>query len=153
MESLMVEEFPNIKELSQAKIEDKSLCMQNFEDPSKDEDGKLTCKSIKTLNFFPSKSYLIFEIYFMEIKPNFKETRSEKRSLVYYKLFFNFSDFQFQIQATVNNSRNFLTTRPFRSRIWTPTVEDERAQRVQFENPQYLTVRCVLPVKNRKLPQ
>ncbi|KAI5663029.1 hypothetical protein M9H77_22352 [Catharanthus roseus] len=34
-----------------------SLYVQNFEDPSKDEDGKLAYKSIKTINFFPSNSY------------------------------------------------------------------------------------------------
>ncbi|KAI5667072.1 hypothetical protein M9H77_16925 [Catharanthus roseus] len=30
------------------------LCVQNFEDSSKDEGGKLAYKSIKTINFFPS---------------------------------------------------------------------------------------------------
>ncbi|KAI5672724.1 hypothetical protein M9H77_13088 [Catharanthus roseus] len=40
----------------------------NFEDSSKDEDGKLAYKSIKTINFFPSNSYLSFEIYFKKIK-------------------------------------------------------------------------------------
>ncbi|KAI5668307.1 hypothetical protein M9H77_18160 [Catharanthus roseus] len=34
---------------------------------SKDEDGKLAYKSIKTMNFFPSKPYLSFEIYFKEM--------------------------------------------------------------------------------------
>ncbi|KAI5683120.1 hypothetical protein M9H77_04348 [Catharanthus roseus] len=46
---------------------------------------------------------------------------------------------QFQIQAK-------------RSRIWTPTVEDERAPRVRSEHPQRLTVRRALPVKNGKNP-
>ncbi|KAI5659201.1 hypothetical protein M9H77_27994 [Catharanthus roseus] len=88
-----------------------------------------------------------------EGEPDLEETRSEKnRSLVYYKLFFNSVTSSFQIPATVNNSRIFLTSRPFRSRIWTPTVEDERAQRVQSENPQRLTVRRVLPMKNKKTP-
>ncbi|KAI5653126.1 hypothetical protein M9H77_30313 [Catharanthus roseus] len=45
-----------------------SLYVQNFEDPSKDEDEKLAYKSIKTINFFSSNSYLSFEIYFEEIK-------------------------------------------------------------------------------------
>ncbi|KAI5667218.1 hypothetical protein M9H77_17071 [Catharanthus roseus] len=40
----------------------------NFEDSSKDEEGKLAYKSIKTINFFPYNSYLSFEIYFKEIK-------------------------------------------------------------------------------------
>ncbi|KAI5653400.1 hypothetical protein M9H77_30587 [Catharanthus roseus] len=31
-----------------------SLCAQNFEDPSKGEDGKLAYKCIKTINLFPS---------------------------------------------------------------------------------------------------
>ncbi|KAI5663709.1 hypothetical protein M9H77_23032 [Catharanthus roseus] len=44
---------------------------RNFEDSSKDEDGKPAYKSIKTINFFLSNSYLSFEIYFKEIK---KET-------------------------------------------------------------------------------
>ncbi|KAI5682000.1 hypothetical protein M9H77_03228 [Catharanthus roseus] len=42
--------------------------MRKFEDSSKDEGGKLAYKSIKTINFFPSNSYLSFEIYFKEIK-------------------------------------------------------------------------------------
>ncbi|KAI5675997.1 hypothetical protein M9H77_06947 [Catharanthus roseus] len=46
----------------------KFLCVQKFEDPSKDEGGKLAYKSIKTINFFPSNSYLSFDIYFKEIK-------------------------------------------------------------------------------------
>ncbi|KAI5663858.1 hypothetical protein M9H77_23181 [Catharanthus roseus] len=45
-----------------------SLCVQNFEDSGKDEDEQLAYKSIKTINFFPSTSYLSFEIYFKEIK-------------------------------------------------------------------------------------
>ncbi|KAI5653451.1 hypothetical protein M9H77_30638 [Catharanthus roseus] len=45
-----------------------SLCVQNFEDSSKEEDGKLAYKSIKTIDFFPSNSYLSYEIYFKEIK-------------------------------------------------------------------------------------
>ncbi|KAI5677014.1 hypothetical protein M9H77_07964 [Catharanthus roseus] len=44
------------------------LCVQNFGESSKDEDGKLAYKSTKTTNFFPSNSYLSFEIYFKEIK-------------------------------------------------------------------------------------
>ncbi|KAI5676478.1 hypothetical protein M9H77_07428 [Catharanthus roseus] len=43
-----------------------SLCVQNFEDSSKDEDGKLAYKFIKSINFFPSNSYLSFDIYFKE---------------------------------------------------------------------------------------
>ncbi|KAI5676715.1 hypothetical protein M9H77_07665 [Catharanthus roseus] len=39
-----------------------SLCVQNLEDSSKNERGKLAYKSIKTINFFPSSSYLNFEI-------------------------------------------------------------------------------------------
>ncbi|KAI5673892.1 hypothetical protein M9H77_14256 [Catharanthus roseus] len=45
-----------------------SLCVHNFEDSSKDKDGKLAYKPIKTINFFPYNSYLFFEIYFKEIK-------------------------------------------------------------------------------------
>ncbi|KAI5681990.1 hypothetical protein M9H77_03218 [Catharanthus roseus] len=37
-------------------------------DSSRDEGGKLAYKSIKTINFFPSNSYLSFEIYFKDIK-------------------------------------------------------------------------------------
>ncbi|KAI5681709.1 hypothetical protein M9H77_02937 [Catharanthus roseus] len=44
------------------------LCVQNFEDSSKDEGGKLSYKYIKTISSFPSNSYLSFEIYFKEIK-------------------------------------------------------------------------------------
>ncbi|KAI5683016.1 hypothetical protein M9H77_04244 [Catharanthus roseus] len=44
------------------------LCVQDFEDSSKDEGGKLAYKSIKAINFFFSNSYLSFEIYFKEIK-------------------------------------------------------------------------------------
>ncbi|KAI5677804.1 hypothetical protein M9H77_08754 [Catharanthus roseus] len=40
------------------------LCVQNFEDSSKDEGGKLAYKFTKTINFFSSNSYLSFEIYF-----------------------------------------------------------------------------------------
>ncbi|KAI5681996.1 hypothetical protein M9H77_03224 [Catharanthus roseus] len=40
----------------------------NFRDSSRDEGGKLAYKSIKTIYFFPSNSYLSFEIYFKEIK-------------------------------------------------------------------------------------
>ncbi|KAI5678209.1 hypothetical protein M9H77_09159 [Catharanthus roseus] len=47
---------------------------------------------------------------------------------------------------------DITTVKPFMSRIWTPTVEDERAPRVRSEHPQRLTVRCVLPVKNGKNP-
>ncbi|KAI5663878.1 hypothetical protein M9H77_23201 [Catharanthus roseus] len=47
---------------------DVKLCVQNFEDSSKDEGGKHAYKSIQTINFFPSNSYLSFEIYFKEIK-------------------------------------------------------------------------------------
>ncbi|KAI5672143.1 hypothetical protein M9H77_12507 [Catharanthus roseus] len=42
--------------------------MINFEDSSKDEDGRLAYKSIKTINIFPCNSYLFFEIYFKEVK-------------------------------------------------------------------------------------
>ncbi|KAI5676589.1 hypothetical protein M9H77_07539 [Catharanthus roseus] len=42
--------------------------LNNFDDSSKDEAGKLAYKSIKTINFFPSNDYLFFEIYFKEIK-------------------------------------------------------------------------------------
>ncbi|KAI5664554.1 hypothetical protein M9H77_23877 [Catharanthus roseus] len=45
-----------------------SLWVQNFEDSSKDEYGKIAYRSIKTINFFPSNSYFFFEIYFNEIK-------------------------------------------------------------------------------------
>ncbi|KAI5652359.1 hypothetical protein M9H77_29546 [Catharanthus roseus] len=45
-----------------------SLCVRNFEDSRKNEGGKLAYNSFKTLNFFPSNSYLSFEIYFKEIK-------------------------------------------------------------------------------------
>ncbi|KAI5663224.1 hypothetical protein M9H77_22547 [Catharanthus roseus] len=45
-----------------------SLCVQNFEDSSKNEGGKLAYKPIKTINFFLSNSYLSFEIDFKEIK-------------------------------------------------------------------------------------
>ncbi|KAI5657921.1 hypothetical protein M9H77_26714 [Catharanthus roseus] len=38
-----------------------------FEDSTKDEDGKLAYKSINTINFSPSNSYLSFETYFKEI--------------------------------------------------------------------------------------
>ncbi|KAI5653972.1 hypothetical protein M9H77_31159 [Catharanthus roseus] len=44
------------------------LCVQTFEDSSKDEGEKFVYKSIKTINFFPSSSYLSFEIYLKEIK-------------------------------------------------------------------------------------
>ncbi|KAI5664138.1 hypothetical protein M9H77_23461 [Catharanthus roseus] len=44
------------------------LCVHNFEDSRKNGGGKLAYKSIKTINFFPSNSYLSFEIYFKEIK-------------------------------------------------------------------------------------
>ncbi|KAI5663995.1 hypothetical protein M9H77_23318 [Catharanthus roseus] len=44
------------------------FCVHNFEDSSKDNDGKLAYKSIKTINIFHSNSYLSFEIYFKEIK-------------------------------------------------------------------------------------
>ncbi|KAI5672256.1 hypothetical protein M9H77_12620 [Catharanthus roseus] len=44
------------------------LCVQNFEDSGKDEGGKLAYKSIKTINFLSSNSYLSFEIYLKEIK-------------------------------------------------------------------------------------
>ncbi|KAI5676625.1 hypothetical protein M9H77_07575 [Catharanthus roseus] len=64
MELSIVEESPKVKELPHAKAEAK----ENFEDSGKDERGKLTYKSIKTINFFPSNSYLSFEIYFKEIK-------------------------------------------------------------------------------------
>ncbi|KAI5681732.1 hypothetical protein M9H77_02960 [Catharanthus roseus] len=40
-----------------------------------------------------------------------------------------------------------------KSRIWTLTVEDERALQVRSEHPQGLTVRRVLPVKNGRIPQ
>ncbi|KAI5652234.1 hypothetical protein M9H77_29421 [Catharanthus roseus] len=43
--------------------ESESLCVQNFEDSSKDEEEKLAFKSIKTINFFPSNSYLRVEYY------------------------------------------------------------------------------------------
>ncbi|KAI5683023.1 hypothetical protein M9H77_04251 [Catharanthus roseus] len=36
-----------------------SLCVQNFEESSKDEEGKLTYKSIKTIYNFPSDPYFI----------------------------------------------------------------------------------------------
>ncbi|KAI5677498.1 hypothetical protein M9H77_08448 [Catharanthus roseus] len=39
-----------------------------MKDSSKDEVGKLAYKSIQTINFFPSNSYLSFEIYFKETK-------------------------------------------------------------------------------------
>ncbi|KAI5676246.1 hypothetical protein M9H77_07196 [Catharanthus roseus] len=42
-----------------------SLRMQNFEDLSKDEDGKLAFKSLKTISFFPSNSYLSFEEFLL----------------------------------------------------------------------------------------
>ncbi|KAI5681763.1 hypothetical protein M9H77_02991 [Catharanthus roseus] len=45
-----------------------SLCVKNFKNSSKDEGGKLVYKSIKNIKFFPSNSYLSFEIYFKEIK-------------------------------------------------------------------------------------
>ncbi|KAI5667182.1 hypothetical protein M9H77_17035 [Catharanthus roseus] len=48
--------------------ENECLCVQNFEDSSKDEEGKLAYKSIKTISFFPSNSYMSIEIYVKEIK-------------------------------------------------------------------------------------
>ncbi|KAI5663847.1 hypothetical protein M9H77_23170 [Catharanthus roseus] len=49
-------------------LSSESLCVQNFEDSSEDEGGKLAYKSIKTINFFPSNSFLSIEIYFKEIE-------------------------------------------------------------------------------------
>ncbi|KAI5676593.1 hypothetical protein M9H77_07543 [Catharanthus roseus] len=42
--------------------------LMNFKDSSKDEEGKLAYKSMKTINFFPSNSCSCFEIYLEEIK-------------------------------------------------------------------------------------
>ncbi|KAI5654361.1 hypothetical protein M9H77_31548 [Catharanthus roseus] len=43
------------------------VVLEKSEEVSTDEDGKLAYKSIKTIDFFPSNSYLSFEIYFKEI--------------------------------------------------------------------------------------
>ncbi|KAI5661585.1 hypothetical protein M9H77_20908 [Catharanthus roseus] len=40
----------------------------NFGEPSKNQERRLGYNSIKTISFFPSNSYLCFEIYFKEIK-------------------------------------------------------------------------------------
>ncbi|KAI5662713.1 hypothetical protein M9H77_22036 [Catharanthus roseus] len=42
--------------------------MKNFGEPSKNKERRLGYNSIKTISFFPSNSYLCFEIYFKEIK-------------------------------------------------------------------------------------
>ncbi|KAI5681737.1 hypothetical protein M9H77_02965 [Catharanthus roseus] len=51
-----------------AHTHDGSLVLMNFGEPSKNQKGRLGYKSIKIISFFPSNSYLCFEIYFKEIK-------------------------------------------------------------------------------------
>ncbi|KAI5681191.1 hypothetical protein M9H77_02418 [Catharanthus roseus] len=41
---------------------------QNFGESRKNQEERLAYNLIKTINFFPSNSYLCFEIYFREIK-------------------------------------------------------------------------------------
>ncbi|KAI5668567.1 hypothetical protein M9H77_18420 [Catharanthus roseus] len=45
----------------------KFSCVHNFGVSRKNQEGRLPDKPIKILNFFPSNSYLCFEIYFKEI--------------------------------------------------------------------------------------
>ncbi|KAI5659435.1 hypothetical protein M9H77_28228 [Catharanthus roseus] len=58
----------------------------------------------------------------------------------------------FRSKQTVNKQLDITTVTVKRSRIWTPTVEDEQALRVRSEHPRRMTVRRVLPVKNGKNP-
>ncbi|KAI5666587.1 hypothetical protein M9H77_16440 [Catharanthus roseus] len=49
-------------------LKDITLVPTNFGEPSKNQEGRLGKNSIKTLSFFPSNSYLYFEIYSKEVK-------------------------------------------------------------------------------------
>ncbi|KAI5676262.1 hypothetical protein M9H77_07212 [Catharanthus roseus] len=56
------------RELYLIRMRNELLRVHRFEDSSKDEEEKLAYKSVKTIIFFPSNSYMSFEIYLKEIK-------------------------------------------------------------------------------------